>query len=643
MPTKNFLISSAPSCTLGRYPSTSSAFQILTGSTSSGYVYIDGGTSEVMAEGSVTFGLDKSNIVSQIGEGSRIDRITFLFQFFAVDNPKHYLSEISISRSGVLLGTTETNTETLQGQWLQGSISTMTLNAESLSSTFTLRLGTHSRNQFRISALNIQVEYSLPTIPVISGLNMSVGSDGIISSDKSLGAREINLSCYGSATIPYGPYEYQYSYYYTGGSWVNGPWQSSSSITYDISTQRGKTWYFRVKMRNLVGESSWSNTATILSNTLPTVPNSFSTNKMYIYDNVISLTWGTSTDLNSQVSYKVLVSKNDGSYQEIASGINTEYYSYDISNDSVGTKYKFKLRCVDNLNEYVEKDTTSYNYKCAEPTVTLKNNGNAIVEGTASVTATCSGDYYPTDVSYEFSYDNGNGTWTADSFTSTNSFSKDITLYRGNTWRFRVRVKTSGGTSTTYSNIVNINSNTLPSKVTSISSSQLTIIDDINLYWNECKDSDGLTIKYIVYYKKSSQSSWTKYSTFTNTTSANINLVSLGVNNGESIKFKIETKDGFDVGYTDDIYESNYFIREGYDFIRNTPLGHVVVYKSNTKYNLPIYNKSHLDKPIVGIYTTKCGNCYFAITDITNPYASPIRIKTKSGVQAIVTSNNFKK
>lgn len=87
----------------------------------------------------------------------------------------------------------------------------------------------------------------------------------------------------------------------------------------------------------------------------------------------IPLTWNQTVDPDGQsVTYDIFVSKDGGSYTSVASKQSANSYSYSISSDAKGTKYKFKIRAYDGMAYSEEVESPLYR-KDFKPELILPN------------------------------------------------------------------------------------------------------------------------------------------------------------------------------------------------------------------------------------------------------------------------------
>lgn len=143
---------------------------------------------------------------------------------------------------------------------------------------------------------------------------------------------------------------------------------SGSSTSYSQGKLSAGTYTYRIKAVNSAGSSSYK-TGSILTvtipNSAPTTPSSLTYTQSTTTTGTISVSWGTSTDSDGNLSGYILERQiGTASYTQVYKGSNT---SWSMSSPSVGS-YSFRVKAYDSAG--AESSYRTVTYKC---TVTQAN------------------------------------------------------------------------------------------------------------------------------------------------------------------------------------------------------------------------------------------------------------------------------
>lgn len=330
-----------------------------------------------------------------------------------------------------------------------------------------------------------------PSNPAIS-LNKSGTIEGSVSATGSY-----------SCTYPGGTAQYQFAYYYDGIGWQEQGWSTSNSFSIDTSSQRGKWWYFKVRVKNDVGTSGWSSTSSVKSNSIPTPATGLKHSPTYPV-NSVTLSWTKATDADNQtLTYKVYISKNGGAWTYITSTTATSC-TYDNSADAYETKYKFIVEAYDTFNKYSTSSASAEFFKPTPPSVpTITSPTNSIFEHDFSIKWTLS-NFHKLKGNYVSQKRVNNGEWvqlipTSTMSTSTFSISS---INRGDSVQFRVKAVNEAGQESAWSTIVTAKRNRLPLTVSNILPATGYLLNVIDFSWSATTDPDGQSVKYNLYISK---------------------------------------------------------------------------------------------------------------------------------------------
>lgn len=236
---------------------------------------------------------------------------------------------------------------------------------------------------------------------------------------------------------------------------------SGTSRTYSIPDINigGSTYKFRIRAKDSLGAYSDWRTAgsSCYKNKIPTVPGTVYPYGGY-YENSINVSWGSSSDGDGHaITYIVETSINGGNWMQIASGISTPYYTYNISTHTRGARYKFRVRAKDSINGYSGwRETTGFAYRNRKPdppTLTYPVPNKTIYSKRPRIMFTVNAD---ADGHKQKAYVYWNNTWY-NSYNHSSYFSKsgnDLTQYTKivflpptdcSTGSITVKIKTNDG------------------------------------------------------------------------------------------------------------------------------------------------------------------------------------------------------
>lgn len=306
-----------------------------------------------------------------------------------------------------------------------------------------------------------------------------------------------------TCAYPGGTSQYQFAYYYDGISWQERSWSTANTFSIDTSSARGKNWYFRVRVKNDAGTSDWSAVSSVKSNSIPTVVTSLSHSPQYPID-TMTLKWAASTDADKHaITYKVYLSKNNGTWSLIATTSNTTC-TYNNSADAYDTKYKFKVEAHDTFNVFSTSSDSSEFFKPTPPSVpTITSPSADIYENNFSVKWNAS-NFYKLTGHYISQKKVNNGEWvelSPNSTATTVAFSIN-TLNRGDSVQFRIKAVNEVGQESSWSTIVATKRNRLPTVATNILPTTRYLLEIIDFSWTASTDPDGHSVVYNLYLSK---------------------------------------------------------------------------------------------------------------------------------------------
>lgn len=360
----------------------------------------------------------------------------------------------------------------------------------------------------------------------------------------------VTISAKYDCTKPYGTVYYNYARSTDGSNWVESGWITSSSAGYTVTDiKRGATHYFRVKVKNGIGETSWSSSVSVKANSIPNPPTTLTVNTTRPI-NSVTLNWTGASEPDGQtITYKVYISKNGGGMQLIATTTSTSY-SYNISSDAQGTKYKFQVEAHDTLGVHSTSSQSGEFIKATQPkNATISLNKSGIAEGSVTASGAYSCQYPPSGtLYYQFSYYYTGIGWQDQNWSTTNSYSTTVTTQRGKVWYYRVRVKNDAGTSD-WSNTVSVIANSTPTSVTTLIYSPAYPINSMSLSWKAATDVDNQQLTYKVYLSKNDGT----FNLIATTTSTNCTYNNSNDAYDTKYKFKVEAYDTLNAFSTSEI------------------------------------------------------------------------------------------
>lgn len=354
---------------------------------------------------------------------------------------------------------------------------------------------------------------------------------------------EGNVTATGSydCAYPGGAIQYQFSYYYDGIGWQDQAWTSTSSFTTNIATSRGSHWYFRARIKNDVGTSGWSTSAAIKSNSIPSKVVSLGHSPKFPLT-LMTLTWGATSDVDGQaITYKVYLSKNNGSWSLISTTTGTSC-TYNNSADAYETRYKFKVEAYDTLNVYSTSNDSDTFFKSTPPsTPVFSLPSNPIYEDDFAIKWSVS-NFYTLNGYYVSEKRINGGAWVDLMPTSilTATTFPIASINRGDTVEFRSKAVNEAGQESgwTYSSIAKRNK--LPVAATNILPNSAYLLDVINFSWIASTDPDGHSITYYLYLSKNAGT----YTLIGSTTGTSYKWAIPGLDSGETTyKLKVVSED----------------------------------------------------------------------------------------------------
>lgn len=345
-----------------------------------------------------------------------------------------------------------------------------------------------------------------------------------------------------SCSYPTGTTEYQFAYYYDGIAWQEQGWSTNNTFSINTSIKRGVDWGFKVRIRNGAGTSEWSLQKTVKSNSAPTAPTGLTYSPKFPVPEII-FGWNNSTDPDGHaITYSVLLSKNGGAYVSVASSLSANTYKHDISNDSEGTIYKFKVEAKDSFNVTATSIESEEFFKPITPSVpSFVFPAAEIKEDNFEVKWSLS-NFHSLKGHYVVEKKINSGSWvSAIANLTLTSFVFDITsINRGDSVQFRVKAVNEAGQSSAWTTSNSVKRNRLPSAATNIKPTDTYLLNVITFQWDASIDPDGHAINYELYISKNEGN----YIHIGSTTNTSFKWAIPGNDAGEtSYRLKIESID----------------------------------------------------------------------------------------------------
>lgn len=307
-----------------------------------------------------------------------------------------------------------------------------------------------------------------------------------------------------SSNYPLGNTEYQFSYYHDGIGWQTYGWSTNNTRTFNLTTARGADWHFRVAARNTAGTSGYSNVVNVKSNSFPTVPIGLAHAPKYPQTNV-TLIWTDSTDVDGHnVTYNVLISKNNGAYAYVARNLTDSIYNYNNSADADGTTYKFMVEAVDALQATVRSAESNEFFKPRVPSApSFIGPATSYQEHDFNVTWNAS-NFYNVPGYYEVQQSVNSGNWTNvyNKHTLTSLTFSISSINRGDTIRFRVRGVNDVGQASPWAVSNTVTRNRSPLPVTNIRPAAGYLLNVITFEWDASVEPDNQLVEYRLYISK---------------------------------------------------------------------------------------------------------------------------------------------